>query len=60
MTSALVDGGASTCAGDVARLAAKQALQQCGGFGEPAGLDEAGGSQQVGAVWGLVHQKASW
>ena len=41
-------------------LAAKQALQQRGGFGEAAGLNEAGGSQQVGAVWGLVHQKASW
>ena len=44
-------------AGDVARLAAQQALQQGGGFAEPAGLDETGRGQQVGAVGGLGHGK---
>ena len=57
MTPRLVEGAATVARGDVARFAAQQALQQGGGFGEPAGLDAAGGSQQVGAVWGLVHRK---
>jgi hypothetical protein len=46
-------------AGDMLRLAAKQALQQCRGFDEPTGLDQAGRSQHVGAAWGLVHDEAS-
>ena len=59
------DAGAALrrCAGGVAggaiRLAAEQAPQEGGGFGEPAGLDGAGRRQHVGAAWGLVHDEAS-
>ena len=56
-TPALVERRRDGSGGEVARLAAQQALQQRGGFAEPAGLDEAGGGQQVGAAWGLVHGK---